>query len=246
MLKKIVALFLAGISILAVSCSSGSTTPETEQISAFDQAKLYATINCKIDTNGGSNKQYVWAYFQNSNDQSCQLKDGSVNYNNISLAFSEDDKGYYSKANNLFSPNLLNDTLAININGASEKTLYTRPTGYQMYEAAVSASESSILLTWNRIPSYDPQKDTYKIKFLNLASTLDTTYTVAPEQINLPPITLPKAFLSAIADSTGTGRFMVTFTHHQKIVVAAPYAAGSVIHANYEMNKILRISAIPK
>jgi len=245
MLKKIVALFLAGISILAVSCSSGSTTPETEQISAFDQAKLYATINCTTDTSG-SNNQYVWAYFKNSNDEACQLKDGSVKYNSISLAFSENDKGYYSQANNLFSSSF-SDSLTVNISGVVNKTFYSRPSGYMMHNATIDSVDTETLrLKWDAIPGFSNQYHSLKVKFTNLKSGMDTTITISSAVVPAHAVEMERSSLSGITDSTGTGRFMVTFTHHQKIVVGAPYATGSEIHANFVMNRKLRISAIPK
>jgi len=245
MLKKIVALFLAGISILAVSCSSGSTTPETEQISAFDQAKLYATINCTTDTSD-NNKQYVWAYFINSNDQSCQLKDGSVKYNNINLAFSENDKGYYLKANNLFSSSL-SDSLTVNINGVDNKTFYTRPSGYMMSGATIDSVDTETLrLKWDAITTPVGQNDTFKILFTNLGNNMKDTLNIPNSMIAAQTVLFDRSNLSAITDSTGTGRFMVTFTHHQQLAVGAPYASGSVINASFAMNRKLRISAIPK
>lgn len=244
MLKKIAALFLAGITTIFTACSGGSTTPETDTISSFDQAKMYATINCETDTSEIT-KQFVWAYFANPNGQYTQLKDGSVKYNSFNLNFSENDRGYKYQTNDLFSSDL-NDSLTVKIDGVVDITDYSRPAGYLMQEAIVDTDQNSIILTWNRIPAFNQDKDTYKITFTNLANNLADTLKINSSQINLPYISLPKSYLSAITDSTGTGRFMVTFTHHQKIVVGAPYASGSEIHANFVMNRKLRISAIPK
>jgi len=245
MLKKIAALFLAGIATIFTACSNGSTTPETDTISSFDQAKMYTTVNCKTDTSGNVS-QYVWAYFANPNGQYTQLKDGSVKYNSLSLNFSDNDKGYYSNANNLFSSEL-NDSLTVKIDGVTKSTAYIRPAGYLMQEAGVdSLDETNLLLHWGSISTYNSQFDTYKIIFSNLANNLTDTLSISSSQIPLQAVTLPRSYLSAITDSTGTGRFMVTFTHHQKIVVGTPYASGSEIHANFVMNRKLRISAIPK
>jgi len=244
MLKKIAALFLAGIATIFTACSSGSTTPEVDAISSFDQAKMYATINCETDTSERTS-QSIWAVFANPNGQNTQLKDGSVKYNNISLPFSDVERRYFYKADSLFSSDL-NDSLTVTINGLVKSTAYSRPAGYLMQEAIVDTDQNSIILTWNRIPAFNPDKDTYKITFTNLKNNLADTLEIYSSQINLPFISLPKSYLSAITDSTGTGRFMVTFTHHQKIVVGTPYASGSEIHANFVMNRKLRISAIPK